>query len=243
MHSKQIRGLREGDVVSHVDGRPLLGSLRTAITRVKDVKDTIQLRIQTSSEDSYATTSRGHSRRKYHVVQHLVRQGDSIEGLAAQHGTTPEQIRSDNRRHFPVGETGFLCPGQTLMLRASLIASDGTVPGDEGDHRQRNCKGRLSPGTGRIEGTRKQILYEVQEGDSLESICSRLGAQEAEVRRCNRRVFPVGEAGTLTPGKLLTVFATECHSSAAEEARECLGKEYVVRGSLRFGGRREGVFG
>lgn len=238
--------MREGDVVSHVDGRPLLGSLRTAITCVKDVKDTVQLRIQTLSEDNYAAISRGPSRKKatkYRVVQHLVRQGDSIESLAAHHGTTTEQIRSDNRRHFPVGEAGFLCPGQTLMLRAALTTGDATVPRGEDAHRQRNSKSRLRPDTGRIEGTRKQILYEVQEGDSLESICARLGAEEAEVRRCNRRVFPVGEAGTLVPGKLLTVFATDCHSVSAEEVRECLEKEQDVQGSLRFGSRGEGVFG
>lgn len=164
------------------------------------------------------------------MVQHLVRQGDSVEGLAAQYGTTTEQIRSDNRRHFPVGEAGFLCPGQTLMLRAAL----SNVPPDDGMNTHgypaqdayRKCSsstsnkfGSMRVGTER--GLRKsQVLYEVQEGDSLESICARLGADEAEVRRCNRRMFPVGEAGSLEPGKLLTVFASECHSLVAGKGSE-----------------------
>ncbi|CAM9395153.1 unnamed protein product [Sphacelaria rigidula] len=116
------------------------------------------------------------------------------------------------------------------MLRAAL----SNVPPDDGMNTHgypaqdayRKCSsstsnkfGSMRVGTER--GLRKsQVLYEVQEGDSLESICARLGADEAEVRRCNRRMFPVGEAGSLEPGKLLTVFASECHSLVAGKGSE-----------------------
>lgn len=225
-----------GNIVTHVDGRALLGSLRAAVSCVKDAKDTMQLRVQISAQEDEAGSRiprriRRTEAQTYRVIQHLVLQGDSIENLAAQLGTTTEQIRSDNRRHFPVGEAGFLRPGQILTLRAALSPGSSASRHAEGfDSRathgisRRHSTGSRPCGAGRRAGRRKQVLYEVQEGDSLEGICARLGTKEAEVRRCNRRVFPVGEAGTLVPGQMLTVFAAEDPPLEANQSREDRGR-------------------
>lgn len=184
----QVRRLQEGDVLTHVDGQPVLGSLEWATRFVEQAGDEVSVRVQT--ERSSKPTANGQDP-GYRIVQHMVQQGDSVDSIAEQYRTTTEQIRSDNRRVFPVGEPGFLRPGQTLTVRS---------------RRKAGCSLRESRRGGE-NAQRRQILYEVLDGDSLESICTRFGADDAEVRRCNRSVFPVGETGTLVPGQTLTLFA------------------------------------
>lgn len=183
----QVCNLCNGDILTHVDGQPVLGSLKVATRFLTHAGDTVLLRIRASTSDPQHLVHDGNS--GYKFVQHKVRQGDSIDTIAELYGTTMEQMRSDNRRYFPLGEPGFLRPGQTLMIRS---------------RQSKNHKGWDRREA--LRGLRRQVIYDVQEGDSLDSICTAFGAQGAEVRRCNRHVFPLGEAGKLAPGQVLTLF-------------------------------------
>lgn len=217
--------------MTHVDGQPLLGSLKTASRCLEQAGDTVQLRIRPS--DNSTTVLNGNV--KYRVLQHHVRQGDSVETIAAQHGTTTDQIRSDNRRHFPVGEPGFLCPGHTLTVRATTFSGASCRRGEVKP---------LAREANSSKGRRRQILYDVREGDSLETICARLRVEEAEVRRCNRQVFPVGEPGRLTPGQTLTVFATECNAFAENGCEHpTIGSGEMAGLTRAFGSHGEGIVG
>ena len=46
-----------------------------------------------------------------------VAEGDTVRGVLAQYGITDKQLRTWNRKHFPVGERGRLLVGQPLIVR------------------------------------------------------------------------------------------------------------------------------
>lgn len=176
--------------------------MTTAARLCKTAGDVLELRVERiMNRECQARHSIGGT--PYQVVRHVVQQGESIGTLAADHNTTPEQIRSDNRLHFPVGERAFVYPGQVLLLRANSTRrpkADEGLKSCEQNVRRRRSSGKLR---------RKSILYAVHEGDSLEGICLDLGVQEDEVRRCNRHIFPIGEPGRLAPGQILTIFGAQ----------------------------------
>lgn len=170
-------------------------------------------------------------------MQHVVRQGDSVETLALLYGTPADQIRSDNRKHFPVGEPGFLYPGQVLVLRATATGYVSKDVHEASDETPRRLKSER-------DGTRRRMLYEVLEGDSLETISSRLGVKKAEIRSWNRSIFPIGEAGIVYPGQTLAVFAAggdglyedgeRGRSEAEEESERTLSKKLARQKSRRY---------
>lgn len=236
-HYCQARGLRERDVVTHIDGRPLLGSLRTAAQYIDRAGDSLALRIQSAGDENSSRHNTGHQKAEYQVVQHVVRQGDSVETLALLYGTPADQIRSDNRKHFPVGEPGFLYPGQVLVLRSmatGFIAKDVHEASDETPRRPKSER----------DDRRRRMLYDVLEGDSLDTISSRLGVKKAEIRSWNRSVFPIGEAGVVYPGQTLAIFTARSdglhedgergRSEAEEESERTLSKKFAKQKSRRF---------
>lgn len=188
-------------------------------------------------------------------MKHVVRQGDSVETLAQLYGTTPDQVRVWNRKHFPIGEPGFIFPGQILTLRTRAVDqtrdADGTSASPESNDRT-SARRRNSEGDGR----RKRMLYKVLEGDSLKEISKRLNVKEGDIRGLNRGVFPIGEAGALVPGQMLTVFAEECDYLSEGQA-DCSGRgererafvrsiaerKNRTRSSFSFGTRGSGVVG
>lgn len=188
-------------------------------------------------------------------MKHVVRQGDSVETLAQLYGTTPDQVRIWNRKHFPIGEPGFIFPGQILTLRTRAVGqrgdADGVSASPEPKHRS-TARRRNSEG----DGKRKRMLYKVLEGDSLKEISKRLNVKEGDIRGLNRGVFPIGEPGALVPGQMLTVFAEECDYLSEDQA-DCSGKgererafvqsmagrKNRTRSSFSFGTRGSGVIG
>lgn len=187
--------------------------------------DLLAVRIQSTADDASRNDNGiGSSRKaKYQAVQHVVRQGDSVETLADLYDTTADQIRIWNRRHFPVGEPGFLFPGQVLSLRTNKRSqrrdSKKYTPleSSQGSPARRK-KPEESEG-------RKRMLCEVREGDSLKAISLRWGVREDEVRRLNRSIFPIGEAGVLIPGQTLTLFAAPCDGLREEGYGSSAGDE------------------
>lgn len=185
--------------MTHLDGRPLLGSLKTANLCIEEAGESLTVRARSVHDGPrHGTSYRGKS--KDHVVQHVVCQGDSVESLAASYRVTTDQVRVWNRKHFPVGEPGFLFPGQVLTLRTSGRKNIRSEAKATTDGRRRRSEGDRG---------RRRMLYEVRSGDSLKAISARLNVKEDEVRRLNRSVFPIGEAGALIPGQMLTIFAAQ----------------------------------
>ena len=189
-------------------------------------------------------------------MKHVVRQGDSVDTLAELYGTTPDQVRIWNRKHFPIGEPGFIFPGQilTLRTRAGGQTRDADRASASPESNQRTtARRRKSEGDGR----RKRMLYKVREGDSLKAISKRLNVKEGDIRGLNRGVFPIGEAGALVPGQLLTVFAEKCDYLSEDNAdysggggeseraflRSIAGRKDRTRSSFSFGTRGAGVIG
>ncbi|CAM9795380.1 unnamed protein product [Scytosiphon promiscuus] len=253
----RARGLSEGNVVTHINGEPLLGSLKAAARSMEKAGDSLSLRIKARDDDDDVSHA-GHSlprKSKNRVVQHIVRQGDSVEGLAEFYGVRADEVRLWNRKYFPVGEPGYLCPGQVLTLRCTGTLAQITDGHKEDDDQRVNypsARRRKSAG----DGARKRMLYQVREGDSLKTICTRLRLKEGEVRGLNRGVFPVGEAGVVVPGQMLTVFAEEYGGLISEkeggQSAEAEGEEERMRSlagrksrgpSLSLGIRGAGVTG
>ncbi len=198
-------------MVTHIEGEPLLSSLTAGDSLIEQAGETLTLRVQPRDGKSHAAA--GLPRKtKFRVVHHIVRQGDSVETLAELYRVTADEVRLWNRKYFPVGEPGFLCPGQVLTLRDT--SEDQTRDGQKTASRHSPSARRRKSG-GR--GGRKRMLYEVQVGDSMKAICARFNLKEGEVRGLNRHVFPIGEAGAVLPGQVLTVFAEECDSLVSEE--------------------------
>lgn len=247
MRNLQVRGLCEGDVVTHINGQPPLGSLETAHECMEKAGDSLTLRVKSNGDGSR------HGPGHRNAVQHVVRQGDSVESLADLYGTSAEHIRVWNRKHFPVGEPGYLFPGQVLTLSASAVSGKAN-PAKSSSH---DATERTTSRRRRSEGDRgrRRMLYDVREGDSLKTISARLGVREGEVRRLNRSVFPVGEAGALVPGQTLTVFVVEREGlreergewSAIDEGSERAFMRSIAgrktRTSLGFGTRGAGIMG
>lgn len=204
--------------MTHIDGEPLLGSLKAAARSIEQAGDSLSIRTKSGDggDDDSHSGPRLSRKSKCRVVQHVVRQGDSVEGLAEMYGARADEVRLWNRKYFPVGEPGYLCPGQVLTLR-NTVALDQSGVGQDADDQPRanysSARRRKSEG----DGERKRMLYEVREGDSLKTICARLKLKEGELRGLNRGVFPVGEAGVVLPGQMLTVFAEESGSLVSEE--------------------------
>lgn len=190
-------------------------------------------------------------------MKHVVRQGDSVDTLADLYGTTPDQVRIWNRKHFPIGEPGFIFPGQILTVRTRAAVgqtrdADRASASPESNQRT-TARRRNSEGDGR----RKRMLYKVREGDSLKAISKRLNVKEGDIRGLNRGVFPIGEAGTLVPGQVLTVFAEECDYLSEDNAdysaergererafvQSIAGRKDRTRSSFSFGTRGSGVVG
>lgn len=226
----------EGDVVTHLDGKPLLGSLQNTAKCIEQAGNSLVLRVQ--SNDDNRSRHNIHVKAKDDVVHHTLRQSDTIEVLAELYGVTPEQIRIWNRKHFPVGEPGALVPGQVITLRTSTV---GHTRGAKNAIPQRTTEEPRKASTRRLKDRgdrRKKMLYEVREGDTLKAISARLNVKEEEVRRLNRSVFPVGEAGALVPGQTLRIFAAEGEglsedgtgwSAAEEECERELLRGFAVR--------------
>lgn len=199
-------------MVTHIEGEPLLGSLKAGDSLINQAGETLSLRVQPGDGKSH--TAAGLPRKtKFRVVQHIVRQGDSVEALAELYSVTADEVRLWNRKYFPVGEPGFLFPGQVLTLRDT--SADQTRNGQKTASRYSSASARRRKSGGH--GGRKRMLYEVQVGDSMKAICARFNLKEGEMRGLNRHVFPIGEAGTVLPGQVLTVLTEECDSLVSEE--------------------------
>lgn len=236
--------------MTHIEGEPLLGSVTAGAALIEKAGDSVMLRIQPGGGGSHASGGCP-GKPRFGAVQHVVRQGDSVEALAELYGVTADEVRLWNRKYFPVGEPGFLCPGQVLTLRDTTV--EQTKDGQGPSARRRKSEG---------DGGRKRMLYQVCEGDSLKSICARLKLKEGEVRGLNRSVFPIGEPGAVFPGQMLTVFAEESdilvseedgerafmsHSSAMEDGErafmQSIARQKTRRSSLNLGARGAGVMG
>lgn len=252
-HELQARGLCEGDAVTHIEGEPLLGSLAVGVSLIEKARDSVALRVQPGGGGAYAGAGFP-GKAKFRAVQHVVRQGDSVDALAELYGVTADEVRLWNRKYFPVGEPGFLCPGQVLTLR------DTTAEQTRDGHKSTGHRTSPGPSSRRRksegDGGRKRMLYQVCEGDSLKSICARLKLNEGEVRGLNRSVFPIGEAGAVFPGQMLTVFAEECDILISEERggqsamedgerafMQSIAGRKTRRSSLNLGVRGAGVMG
>lgn len=241
----------EGDVVTHLDGKPLFGSLQNTAEYIEQARNSLVLRIQSNGDNR--SRHYVHVKEKDDVVHHTLRHSDTIEALAELYGVTPEQIRIWNRKHFPVGEPGALVPGQVVTLRTSTV---GHTRGEKKAIPQRTTEEPSKPSTRRLKSDkgdrRKKMLYEVREGDTLKAISVRLNVKEEEVRLLNRSVFPVGEAGALVPGQTLRIFAAEGEglsedgtdwSAAEEECERDLLRGFAVRKKVGMWIRPTAVMG
>lgn len=236
--------------MTHIEGQPLLGSVTAGASLIEKAGESVTLQIQPGGGGAHAGSGFP-GKAKFRVVQHVVRQGDSVEALAELYGVTADEVRLWNRKYFPVGEPGFLCPGQVLTLRNTTVEQTT-------DRQGPSARRRKSEG----DGERKRMLYQVCEGDSLKSICARLKLKEGEVRGLNRSLFPIGEPGAVFPGQMLTVFAEECdiliseedgeraimsHSSATKDSEQAFMQSFARRktrrSSLNLGVRGAGVMG
>lgn len=222
-------------MVTHVDGEPLLGSLKAGHSFIEQAGASLVLRIQPGdgTQAGVGTPKKA----KFRVVEHIVRQGDSVKALAKLYGVTADDIRLWNRKYFPVGEPGFLCPGQVLTLRNTALdqARYGKTPSGHQMSQGLSSSRREWGG----DGGRKRMLYKVREGDSLKTICARFKLKEGEVRGLNRSVFPIGEPGVVCPGQMLTIFAQECNSLISEEGSELSAGEESEREFTRSLAGRE----
>lgn len=222
-------------MVTHIDGEPLLGSVKAGHSLIAQAGESLALRIQSGdgTQAGAGTLKKG----KYRVVQHIVRQGDSVKDLAKLYGVTADEVRLWNRKYFPVGEPGFLCPGQVLTLRDTAVdQARGGKKSISHQTSQGSNASRRKPGG---DGGRKRMLYQVREGDSLKTICARFNLKEGEVRGLNRSVFPIGEPGMVCPGQMLTVFAEECNSLISEEGSEHSATEESERAFMQSLAGRE----
>lgn len=219
-------------MVTHIDGEPLLGSLKAGHSLIEQAGESLALRIQ--SGDGTQAGAGTPKKAKFRVVQHTVRQGDSVKALAKLYGVTADEVRLWNRKYFPVGEPGFLCPGQVLTLRDPAVDQGGKKSISHQTSQGSNSSRRKSG-----DGGRKRMLYQVREGDSLKTICARFNLKEGEVRGLNRSVFPIGEPGMVCPGQMLTVFAEECNSLISEEGSEQSGTEESERAFMQSLAGRE----
>ena len=248
----QARGLCEGYVVTHMDGRPLLGSLQNTVECFEQAGNCLVLRVQSTGGDHTRLDS-ALVNPKDNVVHHTVRQGDAVEALAVLYGVTPQQIRVWNRKHFPVGEPGALVPGHVITLRTSTVGhtrAPKKVVAQGGPEELSNSTARRRKSE--TDDRRRRMLYVVREGDTLKTISTRLNVREQEVRVLNRSVFPVGEPGALVPGQTLRIFAVEGEgliedgngwSTTEEECEQELIKGFASRKKIGLRIRPTAVVG
>jgi LysM repeat protein len=146
---------------------------------------------------------------------HVVRAGDSIQGIASLYNTTEDVIRQDNRQYFPAGERGILFPGQLLHIRMM----NGADTNDQ----------VTSASQGASFSHYKS--HQVTSQDTFDSICQQYQISFSRLLEINRGKFPIGQHATLKIGEELIVpdvEATKLHEKMKNIAEIKLTKQIHI---------------
>lgn len=168
------------------------------------------------------------------IVTVVVRQGQSLWSLAAEYGTTIEEILDAN--HLADGTV--LRIGQSLVIPSGSAASPRTAAAPA----PRKTSVKLRPGA-RIITIRLydgQTLWDVSQtyGPTIDEIVSLNGLERADYVRAGQRLrVPVYNMASITPRRVAQSLADSAASSVAALAQ---GFVWPARGRLtsRFGWRR-----
>ncbi|CEG40900.1 peptidoglycan-binding protein [Plasmopara halstedii] len=142
---------------------------------------------------------------------HLVSAGETLRHIAALYNTTEEILRQDNRRYFPTGERGLLCPGQLLHVRlintGEMEKDDPTTSGDA-DAKALSLSSMSEEEatyTGTSAAFARYKTHLVAPEDTFESICKTFNIPYSYFLQINRGRYPVGKRAELVPGERVVV--------------------------------------
>jgi membrane-bound lytic murein transglycosylase D len=121
---------------------------------------------------------------------HVVRFGDTLETIAAEHGAAARDIAQQNH----VGADERLLTGSVLLVPSSPSGGSTTVKDVDEEV-------VVVPGRRFVESNRKRVFYKVLPGDQVGQIASAFGVSPSEVGAWNA-IDPVAE---LQPGMTLQV--------------------------------------
>ncbi|HEX7671054.1 MAG TPA: LysM peptidoglycan-binding domain-containing protein, partial [Polyangiaceae bacterium] len=127
---------------------------------------------------------------------HVVRFGDTVETIAAEHGATVRDIAQQNH----VGTDERLLVGSVLLV-PSIPTSLPAAAIAAADAKQVEEEVVVVPGRRLVESNRKRVFYKVLPGDQVGQIASAFGVSPSEVGAWNA-IDPIAE---LQPGMTLQV--------------------------------------
>ena len=149
------------------------------------------------------------------VIYYEVHPRDTLAEIANMFRTTIPEIRSDNRGYFAAGEQGCLVPGLLLKIRnpdwnpstvsnssSNPLCLNGMVMPSTPQRplsfsSSSSYIGSLSPsGSGSSSpatGALRRQYHDVKEGETLDDIARLYKVDRLDIRKWNRRHFPVGE--------------------------------------------------
>jgi murein DD-endopeptidase MepM/ murein hydrolase activator NlpD len=171
------------------------------------------------------------------TVRVVVREGQSLWSLAAEHGTTIEAIL----------EANGLAEGTILRIGQVLLIPEGAAdaPGAKVPAAPQKTPVRLRPGARIItirlyEG---QTLWDISQtyGATIDEIVSLNGLDSADYVRAGQRIkVPVYNMASIAPRRLSQTLADSAESVASSVAALAQGFIWPARGQLtsRFGWRR-----
>lgn len=141
--------------------------------------------------------------------RHTIARGDTLSGIAQQHGTTAAVLREVNKLNG-----NNIVAGRTLMIPQPAAGQRYTLSAEQ----------RLSRQQDRPRSGRQQQRHAVQPGESLWQIARRYGVQVQELAAWNQ----MAPADTLRTGQQLVVWtpATQSTSAAPSTIRPV---HYAVR--------------
>lgn len=116
---------------------------------------------------------------------HTVQKGESLKSIAKHYGMTEDELRAANK----IPKNRRVQIGSTVLVKDTHAKSDIQVT-------EADSALRLVPLP-----TTRQIIYRVQNGDTLSSIASRFGVKAADIRKQNRlknNTIKVGQRLRLT---------------------------------------------
>ncbi len=160
------------------------------------------------------------------VVPYVVRQGDTVETIAAAAGTSEGKVRGLNR----VGSQEVLAPGTVL-----LVPEPDRPPAEVASAREEVVviSRRLAATPGN-----ERVFYRVVAGDTLGSIASSFSASRADVLAWNA----LDESARLVPGMSLQLFVRPGERPSARCLREHEAR-VLVAGTAEFFDYFEGLNG
>ncbi|HXF81920.1 MAG TPA: peptidoglycan DD-metalloendopeptidase family protein [bacterium] len=172
------------------------------------------------------------------TVRVVVREGQSLWSLAAEHGTTIEAILEANG----LAEGTILRIGQVLLIPEGGAAG---APGAEAPAAPRKLSVRLRPGARiiTIRLSEGQTLWDISQtyGATIDEIVSLNGLDSADYVRAGQRIkVPVYNMASIAPRRLSQTIATSAESVVSSVAALAQGFIWPARGRLtsRFGWRR-----